>query len=109
MIGTKESRGTGKNGGRGKVARHPEIYAAREWRKVRKIVIVRANGRCEECAKAGRVRRGREVDHIVELTDENKHDWNIAYNPENLQLLCSDCHNQKHGRSIGLQNFLNPV
>ncbi|QMV43732.1 HNH endonuclease [Cohnella cholangitidis] len=90
------------------MARHPEIYADPEWKKVRRFVIVRANGLCEGCQRKGVVKSGREVDHIVELTDENKHDWNIAYNPDNLQLLCPDCHNQKHDRSIGLQSFLSP-
>lgn len=90
------------------MARHPEIYAAPEWERVRQFVIVRANGLCEHCQRKGKIKKGKEVDHIIELTDENKHDWNIAYNPDNLQLLCSDCHNHKHERSIGLQDFMTP-
>lgn len=90
------------------MARHPEVYANPEWKKARRQAIVNAGGLCEHCKKKGRVTKGREVDHIVELTDENKSDWNIAYNPDNLQYLCSDCHNHKHDRSIGLQNFLVP-
>ncbi len=90
------------------MARHPEIYAHPEWKKVRRFAVSRANGLCEACKKKGKVTKGREVDHIIELTDTNKHDWNIAYNPSNLQLLCPDCHNHKHDRSIGLQSFLSP-
>lgn len=90
------------------MARHPEIYATTEWRKVRLFVIARANGLCEECKKRGKIEKGKEVDHIEELTDENKHLWEIAYNPENLQYLCAPCHNNKHSRSIGLQQFLTP-
>nr|WP_243865432.1 HNH endonuclease signature motif containing protein [Paenibacillus lupini] len=60
---------------------------------------------CEECTRQHRIEAGKEVDHIIELTDENKHDWNIAYNPDNLQLLCSTCHNIKHGRCTGLHFF----
>jgi 5-methylcytosine-specific restriction endonuclease McrA len=90
------------------MARHPEIYAAPEWEPARQFVISRANGLCEHCTKRGKVKAGKEVDHIIELTNGNKHLWEIAYNPENLQLLCSDCHNQKHDRSIGLQKFLTP-
>lgn len=90
------------------MARHPEIYASPEWKKVRRFVISRSNGLCEECLKRNKVKPGKEVDHVTELTDKNKHLWNIAYNPENLQLLCSDCHNEKHDRSIGLQKFLSP-
>jgi len=90
------------------MARHAEIYNTIEWERARKFVIARANGLCEHCLKKKRIKPGKEVDHIIELTDENKHDWNIAYNPDNLQLLCSDCHNDKHDRSIGLQKFLLP-
>lgn len=90
------------------MARHPEIYATGEWKKARRFVIARDNGRCVQCKLLGVVRYGKEVDHIIELTDDNKHDWNIAYNPENLQYLCTDCHNDKHDRSTGLQKFLIP-
>lgn len=90
------------------MARHPEIYATTEWKRVRKFVISRANGLCEQCLTLNKVKPGKEVDHITELTDTNKSDWNVAYNPDNLQLLCSDCHNEKHDRSIGLQKFLSP-
>ncbi|WP_412760916.1 HNH endonuclease [Paenibacillus validus] len=58
--------------------------------------------------RKGRIKKGKDVDHIIELTDDNKHDWNIAYNPDNLQYLCTDCHNHKHDRSNGLQIFLTP-
>ena len=67
------------------MARHPEIYKTKEWERARRFVIVRANGLCEQCRP--KVKPGKEVDHIIELTDENKHDWNIAYNPDNLQYL----------------------
>ncbi|MFD2614485.1 HNH endonuclease [Paenibacillus gansuensis] len=90
------------------MARHPEIYATAEWKKARRTAIIRAGGLCELHSKKGKVVKGKEVDHIIELTDDNKHDWNIAYNPDNLQYLCSDCHNHKHSRSNGLQDFLLP-
>ncbi|RTE05500.1 HNH endonuclease [Paenibacillus whitsoniae] len=88
------------------MARHPEIYASPEWEPARQFVISRANGLCELCWQKGTVKAGKDVDHIIELTDQNKHDWHIAYDPANLQYLCTDCHNHKHERSIGLQNFL---
>lgn len=90
------------------MARHAEIYQTSEWKKVRKFVIIRANGLCEECFAKDIIKKGKEVDHIEELTDENKSNWDIAYNPINLKLLCTDCHNHKHDRSIGLQNFITP-
>lgn len=91
------------------MARYRNIYKKPEWRKVRSIVIVRANGLCERCKRKGKIVKGKEVHHIKWLTDDNKDDWDIAYNPDNLILLCSDCHNEEHDRSIGLQRFINPA
>lgn len=91
------------------LARHPEVYRDPQWKIARRYVIARSNGLCEICMKSNKVKPGKEVDHIIELTHKNKHDWNIAYNPENLQYLCTDCHNHKHDRSIGLQEFTKPI
>ena len=91
------------------MARHSEIYKTAEWESVRSYVIVRANGLCEKCRGKGIIKPGKEVDHIIELTDANKHDWNIAYNSDNLRLVCNDCHQHKHGRSNGLQDFIKPI
>lgn len=90
------------------MARYPEIYKTKEWKQARKAVIVRAKGLCERCKAKKKIVKGKEVDHIIELTSKNKHDWNIVYNINNLQYLCSDCHNDKHDRSTGLQKFLYP-
>lgn len=92
------------------MAKHPDIYATAEWQSSRQFVIIRANGLCEMCSAAGKVMKGKDVDHIIELTDENKHDWDIAYNPDNLRYLCDEHHQQRHGRGLGngLQNFLSP-
>ena len=91
-----------------RLAKHKEIYKDPQWEPARQECIRKANGLCEECKRKDKLKPGKEVDHIIELTNQNKHDWNIAYNPNNLQYLCTDCHNHKSGRSIGLQNFLTP-
>lgn len=36
------------------------------------------------------------VHHIVELTIDNYKDEAIAFNEENLILLCNDCHRKEH-------------
>lgn len=91
------------------MARFPQVYKTAEWKRAREICILRANGLCEECTRQGRIEPGREVDHIIELTEENWQDWNIAYNPDNLQYLCAMCHNIKHDRATGLHEFVKPV
>ena len=91
------------------MARHKEIYQTQEWKRLRRYILARDQGLCQECKRRGRIRAGQEVHHIIELTEENKHDRAIAYNPENLETLCSDCHNAKHDRDIGLKIFIEPV
>lgn len=90
------------------MAKYPEIYKTSEWKAARSYVITRSNGLCELCKKKGKIIPGKIVHHIKWLTDENKHDWNIAYNPNNLEYICNDCHEEEHDRSIGLQKFLSP-
>ena len=98
-------------GGRSSAMRRPwrRVYKTAEWQRVRELVIQRANGLCEECLRQGRIEAGEEVDHIVPLDETNWRDWGVAYNPDNLQLLCRDCHNVKHGRVSSLQQFVEPV
>ncbi|MPM68910.1 hypothetical protein SDC9_115845 [bioreactor metagenome] len=90
------------------MARFPEVYQDTRWPPARRECIRRANGLCQQCARRGKVKAGREVDHIIELTAKNKSDPMIAYGQDNLQYLCTDCHNEKHDRSIGLQKYLTP-
>ena len=48
---------------------------------------------CGRCGAFGAKKD--EVDHINVLAWENLDEWNIALNPDNLQLLCKSCHNKK--------------
>lgn len=91
------------------MARFPQVYRTAEWEKVRQYVIQRAHGLCEECLRQGRIEAGVDVDHIVPLNDQNWKDWDVAYNPDNLQLLCRQCHAEKHRRDSGLSRFVEPV
>jgi 5-methylcytosine-specific restriction endonuclease McrA len=90
------------------MAKHPEIYQDPQWKPARKECIRRAKGLCERCKKKDKVKKGKISHHKIWLTDENKTDWNIAFNPDNLEYLCNDCHEEEHDRSIGLQKFLTP-
>lgn len=69
------------------------FYGSAKWRKVRDSIKIRDKMTCREC---GCPITGRYiVDHIEPVTVANVHDWDIAYNPDNLQLLCQRCHNAK--------------
>lgn len=51
---------------------------------------------CEDCLKRGIYTPGVEVHHIEELTLLNIHRPEVTLNPENLVLLCRDCHKARH-------------
>ena len=70
-------------------------YNKKEWLAVRDYVRQRDKMTCVRCGAFGAKKY--EVDHIIELTWENLDVWEIALNPDNLQLLCKSCHNKKTG------------
>ena len=46
------------------------------------------------------------VHHKIELTEENYLDPMIAFNPENLEALCFNCHQKEHHGSQEVGNDL---
>lgn len=65
-----------------------KFYQSARWKKARWQKLHQANGLCEKCGKAGW-----EVHHIVPLTLANIDKPEIALGLDNLQLLCTSCHN----------------
>ena len=80
------------------------FYSEPKWLKVRDYVRERDGMRCAACGKV--ITEKPEVDHIIPLTWDNVRDWNIAYNPDNLQLLHHECHNRKTKRDKRNRNRL---
>ena len=64
------------------MGRH-HTHLGRRWAAVRRAVLARDGWRCRQCRKVGRM----EVDHIRPLRAGGK-----VYDPDNLQVLCRDCH-----------------
>lgn len=84
------------------------FYKSDAWQKFRRIIInerMDENGavHCAACGKALVKTRDIQVDHIQELTDDNYKDAGYSLNPDNVQILCIDCHNAKHERFQGWQ------
>lgn len=75
-----------------------KVYNSQAWIDLRKTLIAERGSRCEHCGRIIPDTKDVVADHIVELTPENAHDPMIALNPQNLQLLCADCHHAKHHR-----------
>jgi len=71
-----------------------KFYRSSAWEKCRASFIISKHGLCERCnCKAGTI-----VHHKIYLTPENINDPYITLSFENLELLCSSCHNNEHNR-----------
>jgi 5-methylcytosine-specific restriction endonuclease McrA len=66
------------------------FYNSSKWRRFQKYIRTKRYGICETCGNAGW-----EVHHIVPLTLNNVDDDEIAIGEDNVQLLCTSCHNAK--------------
>ena len=73
-------------------------------------MLRRDKGLCQLCKAEGRLKPGKEVDHIIELNDSNIHDDEIVYGLDNLRTACWECHRKRHGQEQStLSEFLMPV
>jgi len=85
-----------------------KFYDSKSWKQIREEVKKRDNHECQECKRQGKVfldtneysesaKRKKiqlVVDHIKELEEYP----DLALEMDNLQTLCVNCHNKKHGR-----------
>ena len=72
-----------------------KFYNSKEWKIARQLKIQLAYGTCEKCGKAGY-----EVHHKIPLTLDNLYDPKISLSVDNLELLCTSCHNQQRDNKI---------
>lgn len=72
------------------------FYRSRTWRKCQQAYVKQAGGLCERCLERGIFRAGVIVHHKNHVTPETITDSNVLLNPDNLQLLCRDCHALMH-------------
>lgn len=73
-----------------------KVYKSTQWRKVRQLVIDRANGWSEPELKQGKYVPGYIVDHIIPLTPDNVDNQAIAFGLDNLQYVSKEWHDNKH-------------
>lgn len=64
-----------------------KFYHSKPWRRVRELKKQLARGICEHCGNAGW-----EVHHKIPLTLANIDDPKISLSLDNLELLCTSCH-----------------
>lgn len=66
------------------------FYKSKQWRECRESYISKVFGICEHCGGSGYI-----CDHIIEINSDNINDPDITLNHDNLQFLCTPCHNKK--------------
>ena len=73
------------------------FYKSKAWQKCRAAYAASVGGLCEDCLDSGIVQAGEIVHHVRALTPDNIDDPAVTLSPENLRLLCRDCHGKRHG------------
>lgn len=81
------------------------FYKSRTWQRVRKYVWQRDNGLCQDCLRKGLITPGKEVHHVVELTEDNIMDASISLGEDNLITLCKSCHEARHNASVRSRRY----
>lgn len=73
------------------------FYCRKEYLTLAEYCKAKSGGICARCGGVFDVDKLR-PHHIIELTLDNIDDPNITLNPDNIEVLCHDCHNAIHNR-----------
>jgi 5-methylcytosine-specific restriction protein A len=76
----------------GRINPNKALYQSHKWRKHRKLFL-QEFPLCRECQNNGKIVPAVVVDHITPINQGGD-----KFNYDNLQPLCSSCHNKKSGR-----------
>ena len=80
------------------------FYKSKEWEQFRDVVIyerqdaVMKVNYCAACGKQIVHRYDLIVHHKTELTEANVNDYMVSLNPDNVEIICHQCHNKEHAR-----------
>jgi hypothetical protein len=79
------------------------FYASDKWRSLRLNLILERSKEhggviCGKCGKLIVNQLDIHAHHKKELTLDNYKDSNISLNPDNVELICHDCHDKEHHR-----------
>lgn len=72
-----------------------KFYSGKKWRKCRDAYL-KEHPLCERCLAVGISAVAEHVHHKQELTEDNYKDPMIAFNEDNLEALCFECHRKEH-------------
>lgn len=72
------------------------FYKSVTWIRCAEAYKESVNGLCERCVKNGLITPARVVHHKIYMNSETVKDASLAYEWDNLEALCQDCHNREH-------------
>lgn len=73
-----------------------KFYSSKAWQDCRNEYAKRRHHLCEDCLRRGIYRPGTIVHHKIELDPINIEHPEITLNFDNLELLCRECHANRH-------------
>lgn len=73
------------------------FYCRKDYLTLAQACKIKSNGVCAKCGNVFDINELR-PHHIIELTLDNIDDPNITLNPNNIEVLCHNCHNEIHNR-----------
>ena len=78
--------------------RYQRLLNSKRWLEVKRIVWQRTNGLCERCREEGIITAGVDCHHIipVESAKTEQEMERLAYDVNNIRLLCVPCHIKTH-------------
>lgn len=76
-----------------------KIYNTSTWQRLR-LSYMQQHPLCEECLKKGIIKSAKDIHHIISFmtTDDMCERERLAFDSNNLQALCRDCHCEKHNQ-----------
>ena len=80
--------------------RYQRLLNSKRWQEVKRFVWQRAGGLCERCKLEGFITAGVDCHHKVPVESANPDDpkamERLAYDVNNIELLCVPCHIKTH-------------
>lgn len=79
-----------------------KFYCSKAWLSFRQMIIQDRSKEGVKCEICGRLILRQDEIHIhhtpIELTEQNYIDRQISLNPDNVKMVCKECHDKEHNR-----------
>ncbi len=86
-----------------------QFYSSSRWQACRNEYIEKKHHLCENCLRKGIYTPGDIVHHKIEITPINIDNPEITLNHANLELLCRQCHLEKHDHHYSKWSKINKL